>query len=555
MAPSIRVTSLATKKGQTMSDDPLPDQQQEFARRARENQARLSANLKDNYDFIVCGAGSSGSVIARRLAENADLDVLLIEAGEDDEVESVLDPALWPTNLGTGRDWGFQAEPNPHLDGRSLSMSMGKGLGGGSSVNVMVWARGHRADWDHFAAESGDKGWGYDAVLDIYRRIENWRGKPDTHRGTGGEVWVQPAHDPNPLAHALIGAAREQGIPTFDNPNGLMMEGPGGASIADMLVRGGRRQSLYRSYVRPFSDRPNLTILTDAQARRILFDQRRAIGMEIEKGGRIFSVGARVEVIISAGAINTPKLLMLSGIGDRAELERHSIPVIQHLPGVGRNFQDHVSFGCMWELSGPLAPRNSGSEATLYWKSRPELEAPDLLFCQVEFPVPSERTAARGVPEHGWTMFAGLASPKSRGRVTLRDAKPGTALVIDANMLSNPEDRETARACVQLCRDLGNASAFKPFVKHEVMPGDCDLGDRDAFIRDAAVTYWHQCGTAKMGLDDMSVVDASLSVYGIEGLRVADGSIMPSVTRGNTQAPCAIIGEQAAARIRAKHGI
>ncbi|MFB2560003.1 GMC family oxidoreductase [Sphingobium sp. sgz301303] len=531
------------------------DEEQDFGRRARENQARLGANLKDVYDFIVCGAGSSGSVIARRLAENADIDVLLIEAGEDDEVESVLNPALWPTNLGTERDWGFQAEPNPHLGGRSLSMSMGKGLGGGSSVNVMVWARGHRADWDHFAAESGDQAWGYDAVLDIYKRIENWQGKPDPHRGTAGEIWIQPAQDPNPLAHALLGAAREHGIPTFDNPNGLMMEGSGGAAITDMLVRGGRRRSLYRSYVRPFADRPNLTILTGAHARRILFDQRRAIGVELERGGRIFSVGTRGEVILSAGAINTPKLLMLSGIGERSELERHSIPVIQHLPGVGRNFQDHVSFGCMWELSEPMAPKNSGSEATLYWKSRPELDAPDLLFCQVEFPVPSERTAALGVPDHGWTMFAGLASPKSRGRVTLRDANPGSALVIDANMLSNPEDRETARACVQLCRDLGNASAFAPYVKREVMPGATDMVQRDAFIRDAAVTYWHQCGTAKMGRDDMSVVDASLSVFGIEGLRVADGSIMPSVTRGNTQAPCAIIGEQAAARIRAKHGI
>lgn len=531
------------------------DEDQDFGRRARENQARLGANLKDVYDFIVCGAGSSGSVIARRLAENADIDVLLIEAGEDDEVESVLNPALWPTNLGTERDWGFQAEPNPHLGGRSLSMSMGKGLGGGSSVNVMVWARGHRADWDHFAAESGDQAWGYDAVLDIYKRIENWQGKPDPHRGTAGEIWIQPAQDPNPLAHALLGAAREHGIPTFDNPNGLMMEGSGGAAITDMLVRAGRRRSLYRSYVRPFADRPNLTILTGAHARRILFDQRRAIGVELERGGRIFSVGTRGEVILSAGAINTPKLLMLSGIGERSELERHSIPVIQHLPGVGRNFQDHVSFGCMWELSEPMAPKNSGSEATLYWKSRPELDAPDLLFCQVEFPVPSERTAALGVPDHGWTMFAGLASPKSRGRVTLRDANPGSALVIDANMLSNPEDRETARACVQLCRDLGNASAFAPYVKREVMPGATDMVQRDAFIRDAAVTYWHQCGTAKMGRDDMSVVDASLSVSGIEGLRVADGSIMPSVTRGNTQAPCAIIGEQAAARIRAKHRI
>lgn len=539
-----------------MTTEALPTQHPDFARRARENQARLNADPKHSYDFIVCGAGASGSVIARRLAENASVQVLLIEAGGSDEHEAVLDPALWPTNLGSERDWGFQAEPNPYLGGRELSMAMGKGLGGGSSVNVMVWARGHKSDWDHFAAEAGDTAWSYESVLDIYRRIENWRGAPDApYRGTDGPVWVQPAQDPSPLAHALLGAAREHGIPTFASPNGAMMEGPGGAAITDMLVRGGRRQSLYRAYVHPFSDRPNLTIMTGAHVRRVLFDRRRSIGVEIEKDGRISSIGARSEIILSTGAINTPKLLMLSGIGDRAELERYSIPVVQHLPGVGRNLQDHVSFGCMWELSEPMAPQNSGSEATLYWKSRPDLDAPDLLFCQVEFPVPSERTAALGVPEHGWTMFAGLAQPKSRGRLFLRDADPARPPAIDANMLSDSADREAARECVKLCRELGNGEAFKPFVKNEVMPNDRDADGLDAFIRDSAVTYWHQCGTAKMGQDDMSVVDASLSVYGIEGLRVADGSIMPRVTTGNTQAPCAIIGEQAAARIRAKHGL
>jgi choline dehydrogenase len=462
----------------------------DFARRARENQARLAADLKQNYDFIICGAGASGSVVARRLAENESAQVLLIEAGGNDEHESVLDPALWPTNLGTERDWGFQAEPNPHLDGRELSMAMGKGLGGGSSVNVMVWARGHQKDWDHFAAEAGDAAWSYEAVLDIYRRIENWQGELDAHyRGSSGPVWVQPAHDPSPLAHALLGAAREQGIPTFASPNGAMMEGPGGAAITDMLVRAGRRQSLYRAYVHPFSDRSNLTILTGAHVRRILFDRRRAIGVEVEKDGRIFSVGAQSEVVLSTGAINTPKLLMLSGIGDGAELERHAIPVIQHLPGVGRNLQDHVSFGCMWELSEPVAPRNSGSEATLYWKSRPDLDAPDLLFCQVEFPVPSERTAALGVPEHGWTMFAGLAQPKSRGRLLLRETDPAKPLAIDTNMLSHPADLEAARACVKLCRELGNSAAFKPFVRGEVMPKDRDAEGLDAFIRDSAVTY------------------------------------------------------------------
>lgn len=539
-----------------MTTDFSPESDRDFAGRARANQAFLTGRLRPSYDFIVAGAGSSGSVIARRLAENPDVFVLLVEAGGSDEAESVLDPALWPTNLGSDRDWGFQAEPNPHLGGRALSMSMGKGLGGGSSVNVMVWARGHRNDWNFFASEAGDPAWGYDAVLDTYRHIENWQGEPDVrYRGTDGPVWVQPPQDPSPIAHAMLGAARELGIPTFSSPNGEMMEGSGGAALSDMLVRNGRRQSLYRSYVQPWTDRKNLTVLTGTTVRRVLFQDRRASGVEVQRNGRVLTIGANAEVIVSMGAINTPKLLMLSGIGDRAELNRFAIPVVQHLPGVGRNMQDHVSFGGVWEYADPIPPRNSGSEATLYWKSRPDLDAPDLLFCQVEFPVPSERTASRGVPEHGWTMFAGLALPKSRGRLRLRSADPAVPLVIDANMMSDPSDWETAKACVQLCRKLGNAKAFSPFVKSEAIPGPATPDGDEAFIRDAAVTYWHQCGTAKMGRDDMSVVDGSLAVYGVEGLRVADGSILPRVTTGNLQAPCAIVGERAADALRARHGL
>jgi choline dehydrogenase len=527
----------------------------EFSRRAQENQARLTANLKPCYDIIVCGAGASGSVVARRLAENPDIQVLLIEAGGSDNVETVLDPAQWPANLGSERDWGFQAQPNPHLNGRALSMSMGKGLGGGSSINVMVWARGHRSDWDFFASEAGDPAWGYEAVLDIYRRIENWQGMPDPHfRGTAGPVWVQPAPDPSPVAHAMLDAAAELGIPTFDHPNGRMMEGPGGASLSDLLIHDGRRHSLYRAYVRPWLDRPNLTVVTDTLVRRVMFDGKRAIGVEIARNGQVSVIGAQLEVVLSLGAIHTPKVLMHSGIGDKAELSRFSIPVVQHLPGVGLNLQDHVSFGCIWEYAEPIAPRNSGSEATLYWKSHPELDAPDLLFCQVEFPVPSERTAG-GAPAHGWTMFAGLAHPASRGRICLQSADPLAPVVIDANMMSDPLDMRTATACVELCRALGNAQAFRPFVRGEALPGEIGGNALENYIREAAVTYWHQSCTAKMGRDAMSVVDASLKVYGVEGLRVADGSIMPRVTTGNTQAPCAIIGERAAQMLRQAHGL
>jgi choline dehydrogenase len=532
----------------TSANDP------ELRRRAAENQVGLTANLKPAYDFVVCGAGASGSVAARRLAENPAVQVLLIEAGGTDQVDAVLDPAQWPTNLGSERDWGFHANPNPHLNNRALSMSMGKVLGGGSSINVMVWARGHRSDWDFFAAEAGDAGWGYENVLNIYRRIEHWQGRPDPqYRGHGGPIWVQPAADPSPIAHAMLDAAGELGIPTFDNPNGRMMEGAGGAAITDMLVRDGKRHSLFSAYVRPWLDRPNLTVLTNTTVRRVILDGKSAIGVEIERAGEVLTIGARLEVILSLGAMQTPKVLMHSGIGDEAELTRVGIPVLQHLPGVGQNLQDHVSFGCIWEYNEPVAPRNSGSEATLYWKSRPELESPDLLFCQVEFPVPSETTALLGVPEHGWTMFAGLARPRSRGRLRLLSSDASAPLEIDANMMSDPEDMAAAIACVELCRDLGNAQAFRPFVKGESMPGNLKGEVLKDYIRDSAVTYWHQTCTAKMGRDAMSVVDASLRVYGIDGLRIADGSIMPRVATGNTQAPCAIIGERAAEMMRSTH--
>lgn len=528
----------------------------DFARRARANQARLTSALQPSYDFIVCGAGSSGSVLARRLAENPEARVLLLEAGGSDESETVSDPAMWPANLGGVRDWGFRAQPNPHLDGREIPMSMGKGLGGGSSINVMVWARGHRCDWQFFASEAGDPRWGYENVLEIYRRVENWQGAPDSRfRGSGGPVWVQPAPSPSPVALAMLEAARELDIPVFDHPNGAMMEQAGGAAITDMLVRNGRRHSLYRAYVHPWLDRPNLTVLTEALVRRVVFRGRRAVGVELVHKGRQMVIGARAEVVLSLGAIQTPKALMHSGIGDRSELEEFGIPVIQHLPGVGRNLQDHVSFGCTWEYSEPLAPRNSGSEATMYWKSRPELDAPDLLFCQVEFPVPSERTARRGVPAQGWTMFAGLARPESRGRLRLQSSDPAAPLAIEANFLSDARDVTTAAACVALCRELGNAQAFRPFVRGEAMPGDVKGDELDRYIRDAAVTYWHQSCTARMGRDEMSVVDGTLSVYGMDALRVADASIMPRVTTGNTQAPCAIIGERAADLMRQANGL
>jgi choline dehydrogenase len=529
----------------------------DFAERVRGNQRKLREGLSSLYDFIVCGSGSSGSVIARRLAENPDISVLLLEAGGSDEVPSVTVAARWVENLGSERDWNFVSQPNPHLKGRSVPLGMGKVLGGGSSINGLGWARGHKNDWDFFASESGETAWNYESVLNIYRRLEDWQGAPDpTRRGTGGLVFVQSAPEPNPIAPAMVEAARSIGMPTFDSNNGRLMEDGGGASLIDVLVRDGKRQSVFRTYVFPYMDRPNLTVLTHALVTKLTFEGKRATGVEIAFDGKIKRIAAGCEVVLSLGAMHTPKVLMLSGIGDQAELQRLGIPIVQHLPGVGQNFQDHFGIGCIWEYQQPLAPRNNGGEATFFWKSNPGLDTPDSQTCQVEVPLCSAETSAKfNPPPASWTMYGGVVRPKSRGQIRVTGLTPTDPIQIEANTLSHPDDLKAAVACVELCRELGNSAALRPFTKREVMPGNLRGAALEDFIRDAASTYHHQTCTAKMGRDSMSVVDGQLKVYGIENLRIADGSIMPRVTTGNTMAPCIIIGERAAEALRNEHNL
>ncbi|WP_252273348.1 GMC family oxidoreductase [Pseudomonas subflava] len=509
---------------------------------------------QQSYDFIVCGAGTTGCVVAARLAEQPDARVLLIEAGAGYTGPEVVEPGQWPLNLGSARDWAFEAQPTAQLNGRRLSLNMGKGLGGGSSINVMVWARGHRSDWEHFAAESGDPAWGYESVLGYYRRIESWQGSPDAwRRGSNGPVHVGQPAAPQPLAWATLKAAGQLGIPRFDSPNGEMMEGPGGVAIADLRINQGKRESVYDSYIAPRLHQPNLTVLTGALVARLLFEGKRATGVEVLIDGQRQCFYAAGEVVLSLGAVNTPKVLMQSGIGPESEQRSHGIEVIEHLPGVGQNHQDHVAFGCTWAYRQPQDVGGGGCEATLYWRSDARLDYPDLLHCQLEFPVPSPAEVGIAPPAHGWTMFAGLARPQSRGRLRLSGAGPLDAMLIEPNSLSAPEDMAAAFASVELCRELGNHGAFDALVQREVVPGPGDRRAMEQFIRNSAVTYWHQCGTAKMGRDALSVVDHQLKVYGIERLRIADASIMPRITVGNTMAPCVVIGERAADMIREAH--
>jgi choline dehydrogenase len=526
----------------------------DFAERVHANQRKLRSNLNTQYDFIICGSGSAGSVVASRLAENPAVSVLLLEAGGDDDVPSVTDARQWVTNIGSERYWEFNAEPNPHLNGRAIPMGMGKVLGGGSSINAMIWARGHKSDWDYFASETGDSAWGYESVLDIYRRIEDWQGSPDPgYRGTGGPVFVEPhQRDPNPAAQAFFDGIRSAGIPIFENQNGRIMEADGGASVADMRIRDGKRQSVFRAYVFPHMDQPNLTVLPHALVTRLTFESNRTTGVEISYEGRTRRIRAGREVVLSLGAIHTPKVLMQSGIGDQAELRRFGIPVVQHLPGVGQGFQDHPAFCCLWDCPESL-PTSLVPDAVIYGKSEAGLDSPDFQILQA---VLGAADAAKfGLPAHGWALIGNVVQPKSRGRIRLTGSDPADPVQIEANYLSDPDDPKAALACLELCRVIGNSSALRPFVRREIIPDNFERPKLDNYIRDTVFSFWHQTSTAQMGRHAMCVVDGFLKVYGVDNLRIADGSVMPRVTTGNTMAPCVIVGERAAEIIRDEHQI
>ena len=526
--------------------------QEDFAERVRINQHDLASKLRARFDYIVCGAGTSGSVVAARLASDLKTQVLLLEAGGTDETELITNPNLWPKTLGSELDWGFLAEPNPHLNGRAIRYSMGKVLGGGSSINVSTWSRGHQADWDFYASEAGDSSWNYEAVLDLYRqRIEAYAGIPDPeYRGLHGMVHVQSAAEPHAFSLALLEGAESVGLKRFPNPNGQMMEAAGGCALIDETVRNGKRQSIYRSYVYPLMAQPNITVLTAALTMRILFEGRRATGIAFHYQGKVLRVEATREVILSLGAIHTPKLLMQSGIGDEAELKRADIPVLQALPGVGRNLHDHVAFGCTWENTDKAPPNVPRSQTACFWKTDAVLDAPNFYAYSHGGPDVTPENAARfKPPAASWSLAVGMR-PKSRGSIHLTGAGPTDPVRVDANYLGHPQDLTDLMAGVRMAREIGNSAPLQPFAGREIAPGSLSVAELERFLRDGLGTFWHQCGTAKMGRDPMSVVDGKLKVYGMDGLRIADASIMPCVTTGNTMAPCVVIGEQAAALLQ-----
>ena len=523
-----------------------------FEHEVRKNQQELAARIGEPFDYIVCGAGTAGCVVAARLAEDPDLRILLIEAGGDDETELVQDPNRWPLTLGGELDWAFTTEPSQRVNGRALGYSMGKVLGGGSSINVSTWSRGHRADWDFYAAEVDEKAWSYRAVLDLYRtRIERWTGKPDTdYRGENGLVHVQPAQGPQPFSDRLLASAESLGLTRFSNANGRMMEAAAGCSLVDETVSNGRRKSIYRSYLYPRMAQRNLTVLMRAQVSRIVFENRRATKVEFEYHDAVFTAVATREIVLSLGAIHTPKVLMQSGIGPESELERAGIDRVQILEGVGRNLHDHVSIASVWASDGDVLGPSPRSETACFWTSRADLDSPNFYSYAISGAyLTPENSSPSALPAHCWTQVIGMR-PQSRGSVHLTGPASTDKVRIEANYLAEEQDLTDLQSGLRFAREMATTPALAEFCKYQIAPNPFDLAGLTQYIRNGVTTFWHQSGTAKMGLDSLSVVDGKLRVHGVEGLRVADASVLPGVTSGNTMAPCVVVGEQAARFMR-----
>ncbi|MFG2847083.1 GMC family oxidoreductase [Kitasatospora sp. NPDC048296] len=503
------------------------------------------------FDAIVCGAGSSGSTVAGLLAADADLRVLLLEAGPDDSDERVSDPDRWVENLGSERDWGYVTEPGRSIDRRRLPYSMGKGLGGGSSINVGVWSRGHRRDWDDLAESCRDPRWNYRSVLGAYRELETWSGSPDPdRRGTIGPLHIRPAQPLHPFFSAMLAGAESVGLERYDSPNGELAEQGSGCAVRDEIVEDGTRLSPYRALVAPRRGQRNLTVLTGALVTRVLFEGSRAIGVEAVAQGRPVRFRAAHEVVLSLGAVQTPKILMRSGLGPAGHLEQLGIDVLADLPGVGANLDDHLLLGCVWETSARELPPPPRSQAVCFWGNDGRAESPQFVMYSGASAFMSPEAEARyGRPDSAFTFLLGMR-PRSRGSVRLADADPTSAPVIETGYFDEPDDLRDAVEAYRFAESIADSKAMHPYRGPGLLPGNATDAEVAAYLRAVAGTFWHQCGTARIGVDRDAVVDAELRVRGVERLRVADASVLPRVTSGNTMAPCVVIGHRAAALIR-----
>ena len=529
-------------------------------------------------DFVIIGSGSAGSAMAHRLSEEGRYKVIVLEYGGTDIGPLIQMPGALSYPMSMSRyDWGFKSEPEPGLGGRQLATPRGKVIGGSSSINGMVYVRGHARDFDHWA-EAGAAGWSFADVLPYFKRMEHWHsgghgGDPDW-RGKDGPLHVTRGRRDNPLFKTFVEAGKQAGFEITDDYNGQKQEGFG---PMEQTVWKGRRWSAANAYLKPALKRDNLELVR-CFARKVVIENGRAVGVEIERGGKIETVFADREVIVSASAINSPKLLMLSGIGPSAHLKQHGIDVVADRPGVGQNLQDHLELyiqqactqpitlfkhwnllgkalvGAQWLFfkTGPGA--SNQFESAAFVRSRAGVEYPDIQYHFLPIAVRYDgQAAAEG---HGFQAHVGPMRSKSRGSVTLNSSDPGEVPKIFFNYMSDPQDWADFRHCIRLTREIFAQPAFDPYRGKEILPGEAVQSDDalDAHIRDHAESAYHPCGTCRMGQadDPMAVVDPHCKVIGVEGLRVADSSVFPRITNGNLNAPSIMVGEKASDHILGK---
>jgi choline dehydrogenase len=519
------------------------------------------------HDYVIVGAGSAGCVLANRLSEDPAVSVLLIEAGGRDRHPNIKIPAAFAKQFQTSMDWDFATEPEPHCEDRSLYIPRGKSLGGSSSMNAMLYVRGHPLDYEGWE-RAGATGWGWDDIRPYFLRAEDNARGPSEHHAVGGPLRVEDERSPRPLTGRFLAACEQAGVPRIDDYNGPEQDG---ASLAQVTQRNGRRWSAADAYLRPALDRPNLDLLTGVQVLAVELAGGRAVGVRhASKRGATSIAEAGTEVILAAGSIGSPQLLLLSGIGPTAQLAELGIDVAADLPGVGENLQDHPYLVAVWDVpgGGSLAdaekPKNlleyvlrrtgpltsSVAEALAFVRSRPGLAQPDL-----EFHFAPAYFVDNGFEEydgHAITMGPVLLSPKSRGWVRLRSADPTAKPRILTNSLAEPEDVAALVAGTRLAREIAAAGPFAEVLGRELFPGADVATDEDlaADLRRRVELIYHPVGTCRIGSDEDAVVDPELRVRGVEALRVIDASVMPTVPSGNTNAPTIAVAERGADLIK-----
>jgi choline dehydrogenase len=521
---------------------------------ANEIRSPSHAQPKGSYDYIVVGGGAAGSVVAGELSKNG-ADVLLVESGGVDAAPTIGNPSIWFYNVGGPLDWSRPIAPVPQLGNRKLNMALGHVLGGGSSINALVWSRGMDRDYDSWE-RNGAAGWSFKDVLPTFKAQEDWEGGANEWRGAGGPIHVRRPGTPHPTAPAFLEAARQMGFALLDDVNGPMRAGAGYINMN--IAADGSRVSASRAFLRPNLGRENLTLLLDTNATKVIFEGDRAVGVQMATRDTVRVVHATREVILAAGTIHTAQLLMLSGVGNAEELRKLGIAPVANLRGVGQNLQDHVLVsGVVFTYKSKMPDRPADSnavEAEVFLPSGLSSHPADLCLVLEQLPIATPEASARfgPPPQEGFTIAPALVQPTSRGQVRLASADWREAPIIEGNHLGTDHDLNAIVRAIEAARELGRQSGFDAVREAEAVPGPKAASKQDVvdLARTAAGSFGHAVGTARMGADADAVVDSKLRVHNVRGLRVADASVMPSITSGATNAPSIMIGGRAAMLVK-----